>query len=90
VHFIGVALYDRLERQVFVRDVDRENSGWLQVPEVEIEGLPREQMDRNRVARERVDDGKIELLPIPAVRGPIARRRAGSSNQPASRGMKKN
>src|SRR5258707_1281133 len=44
LHVVGVPLNYRLEAQILVRNVDRQDSTRVQVAEVELERFPREQM----------------------------------------------
>src|SRR5512147_2083061 len=55
-------LGDRPKIDVPVRDVDRENAARLQMPQVDGEGFPRQQMHRNRVTGESINRQHVEVL----------------------------
>ena len=59
---IGEALHDRGEVEIPVGDVDGEDPFRRQMPEIDLEGLAGEEVDRDRVAREGIEGEEIEGL----------------------------
>ena len=59
---VGGSLDHGLQVEEAVGDMHREHAVRLQMPEILFEGLAGQQVDRDRVAGEGIDDEHIELL----------------------------
>ena len=57
----AAASHHRGQIEILVGDVNRQHAVGLQVPEIQLESLARQQMYRNRIARKRIDHQRVEV-----------------------------
>ena len=81
VESVGGALHYRLQIEISVRDVDRQDAVRLEVAKIGGEGFPGDQVDGDGVARERIHYQHVELLGGLGVqqKAAVAKRAIGAS-----------
>ena len=58
----GCGVNHRLQVQILVGDMDRQDAIWLEMPEVQGKGFASQKMDRDGITRESIHREHIKLL----------------------------